>query len=315
MAQGAAYDRALTARVRAFQSDHGLSADGIAGGQTISALNRGPAYYDRQLALNMERARLLPGPWVRHVVVDAASARLWYYSKGALDGTMKVVAGARESQTPMMAGMIRYATLNPYWNIPPDLVQSRVAPKILKGASLKGMHYEALADWSANPAPLAQSAVDWGSVAAGRSEVRVRQLPGGDNAMGRVKFMFPNDLGIYLHDTPSRGKFSSYDRLASHGCIRLEKPVSLAELMVASDPALNGQIQSLIDEGKTQRVSLPKDVAVYLLYWTAFASNNGTMSFRADPYGWDKLLASKIEASSRRVDPTAAPADIIALKD
>ena len=279
LAQGAAYDRALAARVRAFQSDHGLAADGIAGGQTISALNRGPAYYDRQLALNMERARLLPGPWVRHVVVDAASARLWYYSKGALDGTMKVVAGARESQTPMMAGMIRYATLNPYWNIPPDLVQSRVAPKILKGASLKGMHYEALADWSANPAPLAQSAVDWSSVAAGRSEVRVRQLPGGDNAMGRVKFMFPNDLGIYLHDTPSRDLFAKPARHFSNGCVRLEDAQRLGRWFFGKQPVADGSAPE-------QHQPLPQPVPVYLTYLTAVPTAQG-VQFLPDVYGRD----------------------------
>jgi murein L,D-transpeptidase YcbB/YkuD len=144
---------------------------------------------------------------------------------------------------------------------------------------------------------------------------RIVQPAGPNSALGRLKFDFNNPFAVYLHDTPSRGKFSSYDRLASHGCIRLEKPVALAEQMVAADPNLNGQIQTLIDEGKTQRVSLPSQVAVYLLYWTAFANNNGTVSFRADPYGWDKLLASKIEASSRRVDPTAAPSPSLASKD
>jgi murein L,D-transpeptidase YcbB/YkuD len=144
---------------------------------------------------------------------------------------------------------------------------------------------------------------------------RIVQPAGPGSALGRLKFDFNNPFAVYLHDTPSRAKFSSYDRLASHGCIRLEKPVPLAELMVAGDPELTGQIQSLIDTGKTQRVSLPRQVAVYLLYWTAFASNNGTMSFRSDPYGWDRLLAQKIEASSRRVDPTAAPAAAIASKD
>jgi murein L,D-transpeptidase YcbB/YkuD len=276
---GTAYDKALAARVRAFQNDHGLTADGVAGAQTIVALNRGAAYYERLLALNMERTRLLPGPWVRHVVVDAASARLWYYSKGALDGTMKVVAGAKDTQTPMMAGMIRYATLNPYWNIPPDLVQSRVAPKILNGASLKGLHYEALADWSANPAPLAQSAIDWRSIAAGRSEVRVRQLPGGDNAMGRVKFMFPNDLGIYLHDTPSRDLFAKPARHFSNGCVRLEDAQRLGRWFFGQQPVADGSAPE-------QHQPLPQPVPVFLTYLTAVPTAQG-VQFLPDVYGRD----------------------------
>nr|WP_232313713.1 L,D-transpeptidase family protein [Sphingobium sp. TCM1] len=279
LADGITYDKGLAAKVRAFQADHGLKPDGVAGAMTISAINQGPARYARLLSLNLERARLLPGPWTRHVVVDAASARLWYYSKGALDGTMKVVAGAKETQTPLMAGMIRYATLNPYWNIPPDLVERKVAPKILSGGSLQGMGYEALADWSADPAPLAQSAINWDAVAAGRQEVRVRQLPGGNNAMGKVKFMFPNDLGIYLHDTPQRDLFAKADRHFSNGCVRLEDAQRLGRWFFGRMPSTDG-------EKPEQHVPLPQPVPVYLTYLTAVPTALG-VQFLPDVYGRD----------------------------
>ncbi|MET0249348.1 MAG: L,D-transpeptidase family protein [Sphingobium sp.] len=275
------YDRALTARVRAFQAAHGLKADGIAGAMTLATLNHGPRQDDRRLALNMERARLLPGPWVRHIVVDAASARLTYYDEGAVEGSMKVVVGAKESQTPMMAGMVRYATLNPYWNIPPDLVQKTVAPRILKGTSLRKLNYEALSDWSATPARLDQSEVDWPSVAAGRQEVRVRQLPGGDNAMGRVKFMFPNDLGIYLHDTPSRELFAKPARQFSNGCVRLEDAQSLGRWLFGK------ALKPTTDEPE-QHVPLPQPVPVYLTYLTAVPAGNG-VSFLPDVYERDDM--------------------------
>lgn len=276
---GVSYDKALAARVKAFQADHGLKPDGVAGAMTVAALNEGPARYDRLLALNLERARLLPGPWTRHVVVDAASARLFYYSKGSLDGTMKVVAGAKETQTPLMAGMIRYATLNPYWNIPPDLVERKVAPRILGGGTLKGLRYEALADWSANPAPLAQSAIDWDAVAAGRQEVRVRQLPGGSNAMGKVKFMFPNDLGIYLHDTPQRDLFAKEDRHYSNGCVRLEDAQRLGRWFFGKALAADG-------DRPEQHVPLPQAVPVYLTYLTAVPTAQG-VQFLPDVYDRD----------------------------
>lgn len=279
LSDGTAYNKALVATVRAFQEDHGLRPDGIAGAMTIAALNLGPDHYDRLLVLNLERARLLPGPWTRHVVVDAASARLYYFSKGALDGTMKVVAGARESQTPLMAGMIRYATLNPYWNIPPDLVERKVAPKILGGGSLKAMGYEALADWSAKPAPLAQGAIDWDAVASGRQEVRVRQLPGGDNAMGRIKFMFPNDLGIYLHDTPQRSLFTRDDRHVSNGCVRLEDAQRLGRWFFGKTPSADG-------DAPEQHIALPQAVPVYLTYLTVTPTARG-VRFLLDVYGRD----------------------------
>jgi murein L,D-transpeptidase YcbB/YkuD len=280
LASGDSYDRLLAARVRAFQADHGLGADGVAGPQTLALLNRDPRDFDRLIALNLERARLLPGPWTRHVVVDAASARLYYYDKGALDGAMKVVVGAKETPTPMMAGLVRYATLNPYWNIPSDLVERRVAPKILKGATLRGMNYEALSDWTADAEPVNQSQVDWQAVASGAQELRVRQLPGGDNAMGRVKYMFPNDLGIYLHDTPSRDLFAKPARQFSNGCVRLEDAQRLGRWFFGKPLTLEGRAPE-------QHQPLPRPVPVYLTYFTAVPEGDG-VRFVADVYGRDR---------------------------
>lgn len=281
LAGGTSYDKALVARVRAFQADHGLKADGVAGPQTIEALNRPFEWYDRMLALNLDRARLLPGPWVRHVVVDAASARLWYYSGGRQDGTMKVVAGARESQTPMMAGMIRYATLNPYWNVPTDLVERRLSQRILDGASLSELNYEALSDWSANARRLNESEIDWQAVADGRRQLRVRQLPGGSNAMGKVKFMFPNDLGIYLHDTPSRDLLAKPARHFSNGCVRLEDAERLGRWFF-------GKPLEVESSEPEQHVPLPQPVPVYLTYLTAVPSGRG-IQFLPDVYERDGM--------------------------
>lgn len=280
LSPGGSYDKALVAKVKTFQDDHGLTPDGIAGTQTITALNRGPGYYIRTLALNMERTRLLPGPWTRHVVVDAASARLWYYSDGKLDGTMKVVVGAKESQTPMMAGMIRYATLKPYWNVPPDLVERKIAPKILDGASLKKMNYEALSDWSASARKLDQSSIDWQAVASGQQELRVRELPGRSNSMGRMKFMFPNDLGIYLHDTPSRELFGKSARQFSNGCVRLEDAPRLGKWFF-------GKTLTTDSEEPEQHRPLPQPVPVYLTYLTAVPGKDG-VGFLPDVYDRDQ---------------------------
>lgn len=275
------YDKAVGAKVRAFQADHGLKADGIAGALTVEALNRSPQWYERMLALNMDRARLLPGPWVRHVVVDAASAQLWYYSQGQQDGVMKVVVGATESQTPMMAGMVRYATLNPYWNVPTDLVQRKLSRRVLDGASLSSLHYEALSDWSASARRLDQSEIDWQAVADGRQQLRVRQLPGGNNAMGKVKFMFPNDLGIYLHDTPSRDLLAKPARQFSNGCVRLEDAQRLGRWF------FGGPLRAETDEPE-QHVPLPQPVPVYLTYLTAVPTGQG-VKFLPDVYGRDAI--------------------------
>ncbi|WP_420142957.1 L,D-transpeptidase family protein [Sphingobium sp.] len=276
------------------QRRYGLEPTGGLGARTLEALN--VSVDDRIAAImaNMERWRWMPRTLpVNRVQVNIAAAVLTVFEGDQPVSSMRAVTGSPDNATPMLSSSIHSIVVNPPWNVPMSIAKRELFPK--GRATLIKQGYKI--------------------VKTPEGGERIVQPAGPSSALGRLKFDFNNPFAVYLHDTPSRGKFSSYDRLASHGCIRLEKPVALAEQMVAADPNLNGQIQTLIDEGKTQRVSLPSQVAVYLLYWTAFANNSGTVSFRADPYGWDKLLAQKIEASSSRVDPTAAPSPNLASKD
>jgi murein L,D-transpeptidase YcbB/YkuD len=278
---GDAFDDALGARVQRFQASRGMPADGLVGGQTIAALNKPGESTDRRevLRLNLERARLLPDAWTRHIVVDAAGARLWYYGGGAEQGTMRVVVGTPETQTPMMAGMVRYATLNPYWNVPVDLVRKRIAPKVLAGASLEKQGYEALSDWTNEAQVIPASTIDWRGVEAGTVEPRVRELPGRGNSMGSVKFMFPNDLGIYLHDTPQKALFAKADRHFSNGCVRLEDAGRLGKWLF--DRQLKPESSK-----PEQHVPVPGPVPVYLMYFTASPAEEG-VTYVADSYGRD----------------------------
>lgn len=282
--EGDAYDAVLAARVRRFQVSRGLPADGIAGAQTIAALNGGPATgsADRAglLRLNLERARLLPDAWTRHVVVDAAGARLWYYGGGSEQGTMRVVVGTPETQTPMMAGTIRYATLNPYWNVPVDLVAKRIAPKVLAGTSLERQGYEALSDWTNDATVIPSASIDWKAVRAGSVEPRVRELPGRGNSMGSVKYMFPNDLGIYLHDTPQKNLFAKPDRHFSNGCVRLEDAARLGRWLF-------GKKLTPDSAQPEQHVAVPDPVPVYLMYFTASPASEG-IRYVDDAYGRDR---------------------------
>jgi murein L,D-transpeptidase YcbB/YkuD len=286
---GTRYDKPLAAAVRDFQAAHGLKADGVAGKGTIAALNRDPGLYDRKLALNLDRARLLPGPGVRHIEVNVAAQRLIYYRDGAEVGQMKVVVGKPSEQTPMLAGMMRYATLNPYWNVPSDLVHRRIVERVLKGATLQKLGFEALSDWSANAQVLDPGTIDWQAVAAGRQELRVRQLPGPSNAMGKVKFMFPNDLGIYLHDTPERELFAKPVRQFSSGCVRVENAALLGEWLF-------GRPLLAETSAPEQHVPLPEPVPVYLTYLTA-EPRDGGVAYLEDGYGRDgadpRQLASR----------------------
>lgn len=277
------FDAELTGRVAAFQHDHGLEPSGRADAETIRALNRGPAYYQRLIAANLERARALPadfGP--RYILVDAAAGRLWYFERDRPRLSMKVVVGRPDAQTPMMAGMIRHLIFNPYWNIPPDLVRTSVAPKVLS----EGVSYAD--DLELRPAyderaPLLDPAnLDWRAVQRGQRTIWVRQRPGPKNGMGQVKMMLPNPLGIYLHDTPARELFAQEARAASAGCVRLEDAIDLAELLVGER-----QVARALRSGRPElRVDLKAPVPVYITYFTAMPTENG-MTFRPDIYGRD----------------------------
>lgn len=258
-----------------WMSDHYVRLRGLMAAAQKAGADRGTI--DR-LRLNLDRARLLPGPSTRHIVVDASSGRLWYYERGRQVGTMRVVVGAKETQTPMLAGMLQWAVLNPYWNVPDYLIRDRIAPRVLGGRTLPAMGMEALSDWSADARRLDPEAVDWAAVAAGKRLVRVRELPGPENSMGRVKFTFPNKLGIYLHDTPERALLKAEDRHFSNGCIRLEDAATLGRwLMQRPLPAA---------KGSEHAVALRLPVPVYLTYLTA-TSSGGRVAFRDDVYGRD----------------------------
>lgn len=238
---------------------------------------------EQVIRLNLERARALPAYMGRYILVDAVGARLSLYDNGRVQDTMKVIVGKPDQQTPVLAAMMRYTVVNPYWNVPTDLVRDRIAPKALEhGPSyVRASRYELLSDWSDSPRVIAPEQVDWAAVAAGKQELRVRQLPGADNMMGKMKFMFPNELGVYLHDTPDKALFKDGARRFSSGCVRVEDARRLARWLYGK-PLI---VQSSAPE---QQVPLPAPVPVYITYLTATPAKQG-ITFRDDAYGLDKL--------------------------
>jgi murein L,D-transpeptidase YcbB/YkuD len=210
------------------------------------------------LTPDLVRARSVRAP-ARAIVVDNASARLWMLEHGRVIDSMKVIVGKRGMATPEMAGRITYATLNPYWNIPPDIVRASVAPKALSlgPAFLERERFELVDRYGLAAQAVDPAAVDWNAVMAGTQKVGVRQLPGGSNMMGAVKFIFPNKLGIYLHDTPNRTAFDRSDREISSGCVRVERAADLYRWIFGDD--LKGAASQ-----PEQRMVLREPVPVYL---------------------------------------------------
>ena len=238
----------------------------------------------RLLEINRERARALPGGSGRYAIVNAPAARLYMYENGQVVDSMRVVAGKTDpaSQTPMMNAYIRYVALNPYWNSPPDVTSHTLAPKVLKEgrAYLNRQGYQLMSDWSERARVLDPMSVDWRAVAAGRVQVRLRQKPGPANSMGKMKFMFPNEHGIWLHDTPVRERIEDAARLASAGCVRLEDASRFARWLFGRPVAAQGAKPE-------QKVSLPRPVPLYITYLTAVPSGTSIVYFD-DFYGRDR---------------------------
>ena len=248
----------------------------------------------RTIQLNLERARTLPAGNHRYVVVNSAAQRLYMYENGSVVGSMRVVVGKPHQQTPMMTAFIRYVSLNPYWNVPPDLAAERIAPNVVKSGLpyLKSRGYQVLSDWTEKAKLIDPATIDWKAVAEGKREVRLRQLPGPGNAMGKMKFMFPNDEGVYLHDTPEDQLFSEASRLFSGGCVRLEDAPRLAEWLF-------GNPVRVPRGGKPEQdVPLPAPVPVYLTYMTVLPSGS-QLAFYEDIYGRDRARLAELSAGGR----------------
>lgn len=246
-----------------------------------NAMVRNQAGLDQQvLRLNLERARALPVGG-RYIVVNAAAAELTMYEDGRPVDSMKVVVGKRKNPTPMMAAKIRFASLNPYWYVPADLAAERIAPNVVKEGLgyLKSHGYEVMTDWDGGSF-IDPATIDWKAVADGSKQIYVRQLPGSGNSMGRMKFMFPNKEGVYLHDTPQKELLSEASRLFSGGCVRLEDAPRLGRWLFGHDLDTSSKEAEL-------RVDLPKPVPVYITYLTVMPTGE-ELAIYPDVYDRDK---------------------------
>ena len=241
------------------------------------------------LTASLGRARQLPTHG-RYILVDLASQRLWMMQGGRAVDTMKVIVGKPEMPTPLIAGTISAATVNPYWNVPADLARKNIAPQVLRhgGSYLAAKGYEALSDWSSTATVVDPATVDWQAVADGRATIRLRQKPGPGNMMGRVKFEFPNTQGIYLHDTPDRELFARSQRTFSSGCVRLEDAGRLGRWLVGRELAATGSRPE-------QQIALAVPTPVFITYLTARV-DKGALTFADDIYGLDRMGSARLAA-------------------
>jgi murein L,D-transpeptidase YcbB/YkuD len=253
------------------------------------------------LEINLQRARALPAGRQRYVLVNAAQQRLYMYEDGKVADSMVVVVGKPKWPTPMLAAYIRYAALNPYWYVPSDLAGEDVGQYVLKFGLkyLDDYGYEIVSDWTPNPTIVDPKTVDWKGVVNGTVDVMIRQKPGPKNFMGRMKFMFPNQFGVYLHDNPRRELFLKSARFFSGGCVRLEDAARLGRWLFGHD--LDWQ-----SAGTEQPVPLAQPVPVYITYLTAIPDGT-SIAYYDDVYGRDAPKLAAVAAAAPKQDASAKP--------
>ncbi|MBK8085543.1 MAG: L,D-transpeptidase family protein [Devosia sp.] len=280
------YDEALVAAVRTFQEGLGLNADGVIGPATVAALNGGSATTKDDIIANMERWRWEPDDFGRfEVEVNIPEFRLWIKQDDKVVHTTRVVVGRPQNQTPVFNDEIEHIVVNPYWNVPPSIAVNEIKPHLIANPGyLASQNMEMLAGGKV----ISASAIDW--TQANINNFHIRQRPGTGNALGRIKFLFPNQHDVYLHDTPSKSLFARSFRAYSHGCVRVENPMAFAEALVQLEPKITlASIESMIGD-KERWLNLSSKIPVHISYFTLRVDEDGTIRSYGDVYGANKRL-------------------------
>jgi murein L,D-transpeptidase YcbB/YkuD len=286
------FDETVKEAVSAFQEENGLHADGIVGPRTLLALN---AVADDGMAVsdviaNMERWRWMPrDPGQFHVLVNIPEFKARLIRDGKQVYETRVVVGKPSNQTPVFSDEIDHLIVNPYWNVPYSIASQELLPAVRANSSyLSKRNYEVVTGGRV----VDPSAIDWSGV--NLRTVRIRQRPGRGNALGNIKFMFPNRHSVYLHDTPSKRLFGRSSRAFSHGCVRVQDPFAFADALLQLDPDWNASRLKAMVGGSEKRVNLSSHIPVHLAYFTAFVDENGNLQRRPDIYGHNATLTKAL---------------------
>jgi murein L,D-transpeptidase YcbB/YkuD len=288
----AEYDAALQSAVVQFQGNNGITADGIAGADTIRAINRSVEDHWNEIALAMERHRWLNDGQVhdRLIFVNLTDFHVHVIDNGEVTFVTRSVVGARDRQTPEFSDEMEHMVINPSWWVPRSIARRSYIPGILAG---NGSYLQLMA----NGRPVNPASVDMSRYTINNFPFDLRQPPGPRNALGTVKFMFPNRHAIYLHDTPDQYLMDREVRTFSSGCIRLDDPHDFAYHLLArqmDDP--EPYFQSILRTGDETQVNLDQHIPVHLTYWTAWVESDGRLQTRADVYGRNARLSQAVRS-------------------
>ena len=283
------FDRALKHAVERFQVRHGVKMDGIVGPATRAAMNVPVSKRIEQIKLNMDRWRWLPRELgKRYIMVNTAGYELIAMEDNTPIFTMWVIIGTPERQTPVISGMLHSVVFNPYWTVPPTILYEDMLPAQRRNPNFLSSRGIRVFTNQRNGEELDPRTIDWNKVEKKPFPYVLRQDPGATNPLGRIKFLFSNKYNIYLHDTPRQRLFNHTERAFSSGCVRVEKPLQLAEFILAADSDWDrNRITETINSGEVRKVKVAERIPVYLVYWTAWVAEDGAVFFRPDVYEVD----------------------------
>ena len=292
MKRGKRYKGCLVEAVKKFQARHGLEAAGFVGKMTRKALNESAEAKVAKLKLNLDRIK-----WIKrdndryHIYVNIPSFSMYMYDDEEVIRSMRVITGRKGHETPIFYGRVRTIVLNPYWRIPPSIIRHETVPKLQKDPGYTNKkNIEIHTGYSEHSPKVDPHKVNWHKYGRKLPPYRFMQSPGEKNALGKVKYLFPNKYSVYMHDTNQRYLFVKDYRALSHGCVRLAKPFELLETFAEIEPKIDHErSKKILEKNKKTPYRLSKSIPVDIVYLTALVGKDGTVMFYDDVYGYDKL--------------------------
>jgi murein L,D-transpeptidase YcbB/YkuD len=298
---GDQYDDTLAAAVKQFQDRHRLSADGVLGKATVDAMNVPVTAHVDRIRVNLERARwVIGGLSDSFVLVNLPAFKVYLIRAGKNVWEARAQVGKAGRQTPAFRADIRYLVFNPDWTVPPTIVANDVLGAMRRGQNAIAKKRLTILDRQGRP--VSPGSIDWSAVTPRTFPYTLRQPPGPDGALGRVKFIFPNEHSIFLHDTPSRELFAADERTFSSGCIRVQNPLELAAVLLDRQGNWgSSKIQQVVESGKTETVYLDQPVPVLIVYWTVSVGASGELRYARDVYNLDAAVLRALNAPGAAV--------------